>query len=288
MSKSPANEEDAELRLDVHGSLPEFDLLKFRGSQVIERWSFPAAPSLGRMEALATFTLGHSPPAAGFILERFTLDAFEQLDFLHEPGIVILPESGLATCETIATSSFEQMQETQEQCRKHPGSEIVIESGRSIRLSNPGAEPATLLTLRLQQEGKAPDSVQPESSSKAPPEAEGQMLAFGPFDQELRGPLEVVIQEVYLQPENGMSVHSAVGEEVVLAIDGGVFVSWQGGAVESFASNGNVDPIRTPRTMTAGEALVAHHGSRLAYRNTSDRETTLLVFRIVPAETATA
>ncbi|MGD9711077.1 MAG: hypothetical protein AB7V46_03310 [Thermomicrobiales bacterium] len=287
-SELPADEERVRLRLDARGSLPEFDLLKFRGSKVIERWSFPLAPALGRVEQLAAVTLVQSPASDGFILERFSLDPFEQLDFFHEIGIVILMQSGTVTCESVATSSLGQMQDTRESCRKALESEIIVESGRSIRLRNPGPEPAVLVTLRLQRDGIPTEPSQPEDGRSPQPEFAGQTLAFGSFDHKRRGSLEIVIHEVYLESGNGIAAHSVIGEEVVLTLTGEVDVSSQGGDLESLASNGQMAPIDLPIAATAGNAFFAHQGSRFAYLNSTEGEALVLVFSIGPAATPAA
>lgn len=283
-SNLSADEENLRSQVDVRGSLPSFDLLKLQGSKVIERWSFPVAPPSGRVEAIATVSLRPSPPATGFVLERFALDPFAQLDFLHEAGIVILTESGAVTCESVATSSLGQLQETQETCRTLPDRKIIVEFGRSIRLRNPGPEPATLVTLRLQSGETAPIASPPESIHNAQPGIASQTLAFGLFHEEQRGPLEVVIQEVFLAPGNGVADHTVPGTEVGLMLSGAINVSSLGGSVESGFSGGNLTTIGAPIETTAGNAFFAHHGSRLAYQNTSDEDATVLVFGIASAD----
>ncbi len=288
VSELPVHEEDVRLRLDVHDSLPAFDLLRFRGSRLIERWSFPTAPRIGHVETLAEVTFELSVRTTGYILERYTLDQSEHLDLLHETGVVILTESGAVSCESIATSRLGQLQDTQEPCRKHQGSNVIIEGGRSIRLTNPGAELASFVTWRLQEDGIAPGASDTGGSVGGQSEVSGQVLAFGSFELKGREPLEIVIQQAYLEPGNGIAEHVVIGEEIVLPVAGEISVSSLYGDLESLTSTGQLTPVGPPPVVTAHTAIVAHHDASVGYRNVTNAGTTVLVFSIAPAKTSIA
>lgn len=281
-SETTTVEEEGRSRLDVRNSLPTFDLLRLSGSKVVERWSFPVAPRVGSLATLAMASIGQGAGASGFILERFTLEPFEQLDFLHVPGIVILPEGGRVTCESVAMSSLEQLQDTRETCRGHPGSEIIIEAGRSIRLRNPGPGRATLVVFRLLANDVIPGNAQPLPDDSPHLSVNSQTLALGSFDQDMRGQLGVVVQEVHLEPGNGVAEHSVSGEEVVLATTGEIRFSGHGWVA---GTDGQVTAADLPISSTAGNAIYASDGSRLAYQNPSESEAIVLVFSVASMET---